>query len=70
MVSDKKIFSCFPYICKICDAQGRCHFWPQGHNLYKLGKGPLGDIKVLGLVVSDKILLSFHLENLFLACVT
>ena len=30
-------FSCFPYIspCKTCD--------PYGHNLNKLGRGPLGD---------------------------
>ena len=24
-------------------APGRCHFWPQGYNLNKLGRGPLGD---------------------------
>ena len=36
-------------------------FWPQGHNLNKLGRGPLGDakmyvpnIKAQGLMVSDK----------------
>ena len=22
---------------------GQGHFWPQGHNLNKLGRGPLGD---------------------------
>ena len=43
VVSDKKIFSCFPYIslCKTCDLLGA--FWPQGDNLNKLGKGLLGD---------------------------
>ena len=33
-------------------------FWPMGHHLNKLGRGPLGDatyqIMALGLVVSDK----------------
>ena len=35
----------FPYIslCKKCDPPERGHFWPQGHNLNKLGKGLLGD---------------------------
>ena len=43
-VSAKKIFSCFPYVslCKTCKAWA-AHFWPQGHNLNKLGRGPLGD---------------------------
>ena len=44
MVSDNKIFSCFPYIglCKTCDPwEG--HFWPQGNNLNKLGRGSLDD---------------------------
>ena len=41
IVSDKKIFSCF----SLCIANvnhvtlGRCHFWPQGRNLNKLGRG-------------------------------
>ena len=41
MVSDKKISPCFPYIglCKTCDPQTG----PQGDNLNKLGRGPLGD---------------------------
>ena len=45
MVSDKKIFPCFPYIslCKICDTLERGHYWPQGYNLNKLGRGLLGD---------------------------
>ena len=30
------------YMCKTCDPLG-AHFWPQGHNLNKLGKGPLDD---------------------------
>ena len=43
LVSDKKIFSCFPYIsiCKRFDPRG--HFWPKVYNLNKLGRGPLGD---------------------------
>ena len=46
VVSDKKIFSCFPYIYKSIKKHvtpGWAHFWPQGHNLNKLGRGPLGD---------------------------
>ena len=36
---------CFPYLslCKTCDPQGGAIFWPQGHNLNKLGGSPLGD---------------------------
>ena len=32
------------------------HFWPGGHNLNKLSRGPLGiqNIKTLGFVVSEK----------------
>ena len=26
-----------------CDTGGGGHFWPQGDNLNKFGKGPLGD---------------------------
>ena len=39
---------------------GWAHFWPQGNNLNKFRRGPLGDatclpnIKALGLVLSDK----------------
>ena len=46
-------FHVFPYIglCKTSDHRGGGggggggggQFWPQGHNLNKLGKGPLGD---------------------------
>ena len=45
VVSDKNFFSCFPYIslCKTCDIPGKGHFWPQEHNLNKLGRSPLGD---------------------------
>ena len=44
MVSEK-IFPCFPYvnICIACDPQGQDNFWPQGDNLNKLGRGPLGN---------------------------
>ena len=45
VVSDKKIFSCFPYIrlCKTCDPPGWGHFWLQEYYLNKLVRGPLGD---------------------------
>ena len=41
----QKDFSCFYNIslCKTCDPPGRGHFWPQGHNLNKFGRGLLGD---------------------------
>ena len=61
---DKKILLCFPSIslCKIFDPQ----FWPQGHNLIKLGRGLLDDatyhIKALCLMVLDK---GFILEIFF-----
>ena len=41
------------------------HFLPQGHNLNKLGRGPLGDatyqisIKALCLMASDKKMFSY-----------
>ena len=64
MVPDKKIFSCFLYIslCQICDP-GVGLFWPQGHNLNKIGRGPRGDatlphIKALSLMVSDEKIFS------------
>ena len=40
----KDFFHVFPYIGlgKICDP-GVGHFWPQGYNLNKLGRGLLGD---------------------------
>ena len=37
---------------------GPDHFLPQGHNLNKLGRGPLGYIKAQGLKVSDKKMFS------------
>ena len=45
MVSNKKTFSSFASIslCKTCDPPGLGHYWPKGHNLNKLGIGPLGD---------------------------
>ena len=72
----KEDFSCFPYIrlSKICDP-GRAHFWPQGHILNNLGRGPLGDatyqksgFRPCGFRQED--FTSIHLENLFLACET
>ena len=43
---------------------GRGHFWPQGHNLNKIGRGPRGDatlphIKALSLMVSDEKIFPF-----------
>ena len=45
----------FPYInlCKKCGPRTG-PFLAHGHYLNKLGRGPLGNIKTLGLVVSDK----------------
>ena len=46
MVSDKEIFSCFLLfisLCKTCDPSGLAIIGPKGHNLNKLGIGPLGD---------------------------
>ena len=40
LVSDKKIFEGFLYMCQ-CLGQG--HFWLQGNNLNNLGRGPLGE---------------------------
>ena len=35
------VFPIRAYVNKVIPWQG--HFWPQGHNLNKLGRGPLGD---------------------------
>ena len=35
-VSDKKVFYVFRIRAYVI--RGRCHFWPQGHNLNKLGR--------------------------------
>ena len=45
MVSDKNICSCFHYIivCKTYDPRAE-PFWPHGHNLNILVRGPLGDV--------------------------
>ena len=45
MVSDKRMFSCFPYISlrKICDPRGSSFYCPRGHTLNNLGRGPLGN---------------------------
>ena len=44
LVSDWKIFSCFPYISIFNHVTPGCdHFLPQGHNLNKLVRGLLGD---------------------------
>ena len=42
MVSDKKIFPCFS-LYKPMNGDG-ANFWPQGHNLNKLGRGPQGHV--------------------------
>ena len=46
VVSEKKIFSCFPYIMlyQTCDP-GVGPFLTSGAYLIKLGRGPLGDAK-------------------------
>ena len=53
---------------------GRDHFWPQGDNLNKLGRGPLGDAtkyqSSMPCGFRDEHFKSFHLKNLFLAYVT
>ena len=45
MVSDKKIFSCFPYtslyVNHVTPRAGQ--YWPKGNNLNNLGRGHLGD---------------------------
>ena len=42
--SDKKIFSCFSlYKYAKYTSLERGNFWPQGHNVNKLGRGPLLD---------------------------
>ena len=76
VVSDKKVFSCFPYISlfKTFDP-GAGPFWSEGHNLNKLGRGPLGDAKyqqsrLLGHMVSDKKILKVSSRKSILASVT
>ena len=56
VVSDKKIFFTFPYIslCKTSDPLGWAIFGPRAIILNKLGKGLLGDINGLGLLVSAR----------------
>ena len=41
VVSEKKIFKDFPMKNLYAPQSG--HFWPGGHNLNKLSRGPLGD---------------------------
>ena len=45
VVSEKKMFSCFPYIAAYVKhvTSGWGYFWHQRHNLNKLGRGPLDD---------------------------
>ena len=54
------LFKVFPFI-SLCKTWGLGHFWPQGYNLNKIGKGSQGDAtyKALGLVVSDKKIFSW-----------
>ena len=51
----QRFFHVFHYIsqCKTCDPRGGA-IWSQGHDLNKLGRGPPGDAKTLGHMVSDK----------------
>ena len=71
VVSDKKMFSCFPYIslCKTCNSQGWAHFWSQGHNLNNFGRGQLGDATYqtsrLSLVVSDKKIFKVFISKIY-----
>ena len=51
------LYTSIQYMCSL----GPAHFWPQWHNLSKLGRGPLGDAKDLGLVASDKKIFSCFL---------
>ena len=45
MVSDKMIFPCFPIlVIRKHVTPGAGPFWPQGHNLNKLRRGPLDDV--------------------------
>ena len=41
------MFPIYKPICKTCDAGGGVggggHFWQKGHNMNRLGIGPLGD---------------------------
>ena len=46
------MFSLYKNLCKT-HGPGRAHFYPQGHNLNKLGRGPL-NTKAPSLAVSDK----------------
>ena len=65
-VLDKNIFSCFTIYKKAYVQHvtaGRAIFWLQGHNLFKLGRGLLGDatyqnVKALGLMVLGKKIFS------------
>ena len=44
MVLDKKILPYFPIEAYVKHVSSRRdYFWPQGHNLNKLGSGSLGD---------------------------
>ena len=44
VISDKKMFFMFSLYKPIKNVTpGAGHFWPEGHNLNKLGRGLLGD---------------------------
>ena len=72
VISDKEMFFMFSLYKPIKKRDPRgSHFWPEGHNLNKLGRGLLGlhtNIKALCLVVSDKkiIFSSFPYEYRYL----
>ena len=44
---------------------GLGHFWPQGYNLNKLDRGPLGDAKYQISRVSDKKIFKVFISKIF-----
>ena len=56
MFPDKEIFSLYTFAIHVTPCMG--HFWPQGHNLNKLGRDLIDDAKYKTLEVSNKIFFS------------
>ena len=61
-------FMFFPKPMLTCTPWGVGNFWPQGYNVNKLGLKV--HLMMLHSKYQGKKILSFHLENLFLACLT
>ena len=58
-------------LCKTCDPRGATIFGPQGHNLKnKLDRGPLGNFKAIGIVVSEKNIVDVFPINAYVNHVT